>query len=271
MPHSNLLRKHMGYLSSILGSILIVLGLTIYLNGPTKAGTTVWQHNEGRTYRADTNEFVYYRYSTGLPETPLLIPQVDASVSIIVEQRQETKMYFMNETQYSKLRNDTGFSTEIEELRVDSDNFGFQPDYNVSYYVVLKNIANETETVSIKINNTYTIQVFDYVDAFRALNLALVGGVIFTISFAFGNFFDELLRRLLNWPIFPGVEKYKSEKEIGIVPVAWPILAITILLILFVVFTGLNQVAASELPPPIIPLFHDILIRLGLFFFSAGC
>ncbi|GAH08667.1 unnamed protein product, partial [marine sediment metagenome] len=127
---------------------------------------------------------------------------MQTNISITLTEVGEIEAYFMNETQYSQLKNETGFSSEIEKLRVNLGSIGFEPLYNVTYYTVITNIENNTINVSIYTNEKYRFNVFDFANAFNGLNLALIGGATFITSFAFGNLFDKLIRKVLNSPIF---------------------------------------------------------------------
>jgi len=263
------IRKYVGWFCSTFGFGLIVLGLIIYLKGPDEAGSVVWEYKSSGTRYVRPNKFVSVPYQRFLIEAPSLIPRVQTNATIAVEESQGIKAYFMNETQYSQLRNDTGFSEEIEELTVNLNNISFEPHSNVTYYIVLANIANETATASLYISTFYTCQAFYFDYAFNGFKSALIGGAMFAASFVLENPFDKLIRKGLRSPIFPGVKGYLSEKEANIT-IAWVGLSIITLLTLCALFPILNQVSVSELPPPLILLAQDTIIRMGLFVFFAS-
>lgn len=265
----NRTREYTGYFLSIFSIALIVLGLTIYLSGPTKVGVTPWEFKESHTMRVRPHEFADCPFQLSLPEAQSLILPVKTNTSIVVKDGQGIKAYFMNATQYDQLRNDTGLSEEIEKLTIELDNISFRPRFNVTCYLILTNISNETATATVQTNTLYTIQVFDYDFPFNGLKCSIIGGAIFAMTFALGNPLDKLLRKGLRLPIFPGVKIYLTEKETG-PTIAWIGLGIVTLLIIFVLSFLLNEVIASGLPSPLIPLIQDVLIRLGLFVFFAG-
>jgi hypothetical protein len=225
---------------------------------------------ESLTKIVQPNEFVSVPYKRILLNSSL-IPLVQINVSITLTEEGEIETYFLNETQYLLLKNDTGFSSDIEKLRVNLNTISFEPVSNVTYYIVMTNIENDTVNVSIYTSEFYTCQVFDFTNAFNGLNLALIGGAVFVTSFVFGNLFDKLICRGLSSPIFPGVERYKEEENINI---AWAVLGILTLAIIVFELPTLNEISATihtyRVPPFLIPLVQDSIIRYGIFGFFVG-
>jgi hypothetical protein len=263
----NRARRYAGCIFSTLGILLIAFGLTTYLNGPINTGTAPWEYRGNSTKSVDPSAFEKESYMVIFPDAPELILQVQTNVSLNLGQG--IKAYFVNETQYSQLKNGTGFSKEIEELIVNPVSFSFEPRSNVTYYVILANVSNETATGSIHFRTLYMFQAFDFSYAFNGLNLALIGGAMFAGSFALGNLIDRFLRKSLKAPIFPEVRRYSSEYE-GDTTLPWTMLGIITILILVVILPKLNDLSRGDLPPLLIPLAQDTLIRYGLFVFFAS-
>lgn len=262
----SLKRREIGLIFSIVGIVLIIFGLAVYLNGPSKSNTIFWERSEEVTENVSPNSFFAYPCRAAIPSggQSLILPS-HANASITTDEG-AVKAYFLSENIYSLLKEDARFSTEIEEFRIDLHgvNWTLYPD--VVYYIVLFNMSNETLTANIKVSNFYAVQVFDYEAAFTGLKIGLFGGILFAASFPFGNVLNELLRNGLKAQIFPEKDKYprRSGSEVFII---WTLLGIFTSLTTFGVYSQINKVPAAlgDIPQPIIPLVQDVLIRLGLY------
>lgn len=262
-------RRYAGWVCSILGIALVFLGLSIYLNGPERDGTTLLEYEDSLAKYVQPNEFVEYPYQSGLLiDAPSLILHVQTNAS--VRAREGIKAYFMNETRWSQIRNDGGFSEKIEEYSINLDNISFEPRYNVTYYIILTNVSNETVYVPAKMSTFYTIQVFDHNLAFNGLKSALIGGVMFAVSFTLENPFDKLLRKGLTLSIFPDIDDYLSKEKGLDTEIPWGMLGIMTLLIVSVACYKLYEVSRAQVPWPLISLTQDLMIRLNLFLFFGS-
>jgi hypothetical protein len=261
--------KFAGWIFAILGLSLITTGLFVYLSGPQLGTTSKRVYTETRTPKIQPSEFIKENYSRAFPNSTVLIPSVQTDVLINVSESAAVKAFLLTEKQCEELENETGFSENIEQFAIGLQDYSFEPEYNVSYIIVVSNIGNETVTCSTTMRTSYTFQIFDFSRAFSGLKWALVGGILFSFSFVLENPIERILRRIVTLQIFPGVKKYIDSTHVG-TSSAWLMLG----LMTFIIFVGLYpkfaEIATLNMPDALVPLSQDIIIRGGFFVFLIG-
>jgi hypothetical protein len=271
-------RKYIGFFLSVLGITMMLLGLVAYLNGPFKSGTTLWKRAEEDTLVIEPGKFATYRCTPIAPGVvQSLISEVQTNASIAIRGEKRVRAYLLNEDQYSRLKNNSGFSTEIESFAVDLPSINWRSLPNSTYYIILSNLSNETLIAKIQVSRVYTIQFFNYEYAFIGLKFALIGGLLFALSFPLYNPLDKLLHRVQTLQVFPGIDEYLSKRE-GTTLHIWALVVGALLITIYDTCHSLVEVskALSDLPQlfiPLvqlfIPLVQDVIIRFGLFEFFA--
>lgn len=238
------------------------------MGSPTEVGTSVWERKEGGTLNVKANEFTQYEYHSAFLENQSLVVNVQVNASISPERAGAVEIFLLNKTQYLQLKNDTTFLQENEELRAGTGNFSFKPILNSTYYVVLTNVDNQAVSVSVELCTFYTMRVFDYSLAFESLGAVLVGGVLFALSFCFENPIDRLMVNAMNKSIFPRVESYVITERDSIVTATWALFSIATVIsaiLAYIEFYSCNTSTLGEVPPSLIMLTQDLLIRYRLF------
>jgi len=254
------LRRIIGYFCSIFGIILIIVGITLYLFGPTESGVVLWEDNEDTTIYVKPYEYSNYIYRTYFLVNSLV---VNVHATITLDHAEKIKVYFMNKTLYTKFKNGTYKDEDIKNAEINNSTITFQPVLDAPYYIVLYNTLNETAQISIGIKTLYLVRNLDYGFAFKSLELAGIGGIIFVISFLFGNVFYELERRIyFKYCVSPRIGSEKVTPGL----IIWIGLGIGALLDFYITQSNLNNIP-SVYPPPVIPLRQDFYIRVGLLVF----
>jgi hypothetical protein len=258
-----------GWIIAVLGFSLITAGLFVYLSGPQLGPTSERVYVNTRTAKIQPSEFIKENYSRAFPNSTVLIPIVQTEVLFDVSESAAIKAFLLTEEQCAELENKTGFSEDIEQFEIGLQDYSFEPEYNVSYVVVVSNIGNETVTCSATMRTSYTFRIFDFSCAFSGLNWALVGGILFSFSFVLENPIERILRRIANLQIFPGVKKYIDPTHVG-TSSAWLMLGLVTLAIFVGIYPEVTEIAALNIPDALVPLSQDVVIRLGFFIFLIG-
>ncbi|MEM2514463.1 MAG: hypothetical protein QXU81_09155 [Candidatus Bathyarchaeia archaeon] len=263
-------RRYSGHFCSVLGFILIITGLFIYFQGPIKNENFVWKYEESsEKFYIHANKSIDHSYCAipALMEMSPLFLDAQINVSINVEGGRWISIYIMNATLYEQWKNGSITLEQIKGIKITSGSISFRLFYNTTYHVIMSNVASETVSVSVKVSTFYTIQAFNFSNAFNGLKISSIGVITFAISFVLGNPIDRLIRRGLRTSFFPRVNNYSGKKdpsEIAIT-IVWILAGCIIIVVLYALFSTFAKIPKSELPDPLIPLIEDAIIRYGLF------
>ena len=147
--------KKIGNLLTVVSIVLIVTGLLVFFNGPTKSGISEELYVNTNHLTIEPANFGNVSYVDKLYSAPTLVINRTATALVSVNVAQEVQAYLVNATEYKQFNNTQVTAENIAVYSIGTNNYNFTPDWNTTYHVFLRNLSNRTVNCDLVINGGF--------------------------------------------------------------------------------------------------------------------